>query len=88
MISLTKILVVAWIITGFIGLIWGTKALNNPADKGRLKEHMKDFAHEIHATEEDFLCVLYVAFFATGLLSGVLICYRKLRNYIKGRWNV
>ena len=88
MISFTKILVVTWIIAGFIGLVWGTKALNNPANKGRLKEHMKDFAHEVNVTEEDFLCVLYVSFFATGLLSAILIGYRKIRAYVKEKWGV
>ena len=88
MISLTKVVTVTWIIAGFVGLVWGTKALSDPANKQKLKEHIQDIANETKITEEDFLCILYVAFFTTGIIGVTLSFYRKFRNYIRRRWGV
>ena len=88
MISFTKIIVIIWILTGLAGLIWGIKALHNPENKQKLKEYIEDFANEVEVTEEDFLCMLHIAFFVTGFLGVILVFYRRVRSYIRSKWNV
>ena len=88
MASFTRILVITWILIGFVGLIWGTKALRNPANKKWIEEHIKELANEMKVTEEDFICMLYVAFYATGFIGVILAAYRKFRAYIKEKLGV
>ena len=88
MILLTKAIIGIWLITGIIGLVWGTKALYRLSERHELKKYLKGLADEVQITEEDFFCVLHVAFFIAGIAGVFLAFYRKIRKFIKERFHV
>jgi hypothetical protein len=83
MISFIVVIIGVWVLTGFIALVLGTKALTNPMNREEIHEQFKEIAEELRITEEDCLCILYVGFMAIGFAGVSLALFRRLKRYLR-----
>ena len=82
-----KILGIFWIVTGFIALVLGVKAMNDSEIQDSIREHLEVIHEEFHIKREDCICVLYVSFVLCGFIGVSLVALRKLKNILKGERN-
>lgn len=85
MISLHRLLIGFWILTGLLALVVGAKTLQNPDNLQKIKEQLKEIAEELKIKEEDCMCILYVSFVVFGFVGVTLALFRRIRTYFRER---